>query len=255
VLAAPRLAAAQEAEPIRDNSFLVEEAYNQERGVVQHVATLMRDPRSTSSAYSFTDEWPLGSLRHQLSVTVPIQHAAAGETGVGDVALNYRYQLLGGGDEALYVAPRASLVLPTGDEHKGFGYGATGLQVNLPVSLAIGERLAAHWNVGATYTPSARDAVGNRADLTSYAVGQSVIWLPHRQFNALVEMMWTRSEAVAGAGATSSSDAFVVVPGVRWAVNFPSGLQIVPGVGVPIGVGPSRGDRAVFGYVSFEHGF
>ena len=33
---------AQAPVPIRDNSFLIEEAYNQEWGVVQHVATFQR---------------------------------------------------------------------------------------------------------------------------------------------------------------------------------------------------------------------
>jgi hypothetical protein len=40
---------------------------------------------------------------------------------------------------------------------------------------------------------------------------------------------------------------------VRWAYNFPIGSQIVPGIGVPIGVGASRGDRAFIVYMSFEH--
>jgi hypothetical protein len=44
-------------------------------------------------------------------------------------------------------------------------------------------------------------------------------------------------------------------PGVRWAYNFKSGLQIVPGVSFPIGVGPSSGQRSAFFYLSFEHPF
>jgi len=44
-------------------------------------------------------------------------------------------------------------------------------------------------------------------------------------------------------------------PGIRWAHNFKNGLQIVPGIGVPLGVGPSAGEKAVFLYLSFEHPF
>lgn len=44
-------------------------------------------------------------------------------------------------------------------------------------------------------------------------------------------------------------------PGLRWAINFPSGLQIVPGIALPMGVGPSKGERAIFFYLSFEHPF
>src|SRR5262245_17587450 len=46
--------------PIADNSFLIEEAYNQEAGVVQHISVFQRDWRSSAWAYSFTQEWPLG---------------------------------------------------------------------------------------------------------------------------------------------------------------------------------------------------
>jgi hypothetical protein len=42
---------------------------------------------------------------------------------------------------------------------------------------------------------------------------------------------------------------------VRWAYDFRSGLQIVPGVAFPIGVGPNSGERGIFLYLSFEHPF
>ena len=60
----PRPAAA-----IQDNSFLIEEAYNQEAGVVQHIQTLRRIRRDWF--YTFTQEWPLGSQAHRFSYTVP----------------------------------------------------------------------------------------------------------------------------------------------------------------------------------------
>jgi hypothetical protein len=40
---------------------------------------------------------------------------------------------------------------------------------------------------------------------------------------------------------------------VRFAINRPSGLQIVPGLATTIGLGPSSGSRAIFAYLSFEH--
>ena len=46
--------------PIQDNSFLVEEAYNQEDGVIQHISLFQR--LSTGDwAFTQTDEWPLRS--------------------------------------------------------------------------------------------------------------------------------------------------------------------------------------------------
>lgn len=53
---------------IQDNSFLVEEAYNQNFGVVQHISSFTRFWDSKDWNYSFTQEWPVpGDERHQLS--------------------------------------------------------------------------------------------------------------------------------------------------------------------------------------------
>ena len=56
-------AGAQAPAPIQDNSFLVEEAYNQERGVVQHINTFAR-ARGGGWEYGFTQEWPVRGQRY-----------------------------------------------------------------------------------------------------------------------------------------------------------------------------------------------
>src|SRR6266508_301550 len=56
-LASPRHARAVDG-PIQDNSFLIEEAYNQEPGVIQHINTFAR-ARGGGWGYSFTEEWPV----------------------------------------------------------------------------------------------------------------------------------------------------------------------------------------------------
>lgn len=84
------------ADDIQDNSYFIEEAYNQETGVIQHIQNFMY-LKTKNYAYSFTEEWPVGGQTHQLSVTVPINHIDADgafASGVGDIALNYRYQLV-----------------------------------------------------------------------------------------------------------------------------------------------------------------
>src|SRR6266853_2881526 len=101
------------SQAIQDNSFLLEEAYNQESGVVQHISSFVRSS-SGNWSYSFTQEWPLGGIRHQLSYTIPIQHAYPTGTGLGDIALNYRYQVVGNPSSRTLMAPRLTLVLPTG---------------------------------------------------------------------------------------------------------------------------------------------
>ena len=254
--AAPALAQEEEA-PIQDNSFLIEEAYNQEPGVVQHINTFSR-ARGGAWAYSFTQEWPFFSQRHQVSFTLPVERVGGGttfETGIGDLLLNYRYQLVGSGDTRLAVAPRLSLVVPTGDEERGLGGGGAGVQANLPVSYVLSGRLVAHSNAGLTWIPGAKDAAGAEAATTSFNLGQSVVWLAHPLVNLLVEAAWSQDEEVAGDDATATSRSFFVSPGVRGAINVRGGLQIVPGIAVPIGVGPSDGERAVFLYFSLEHPF
>src|SRR5262245_31125265 len=87
---------------IQDNSFLIEEAYNQGFGVVQHISSFTRLWDSKDWIYTFTQEWPVpGDARHQLSYTLAFQHAgdfAGSGAGIGDVLLNYRYQLAGGAE-------------------------------------------------------------------------------------------------------------------------------------------------------------
>jgi hypothetical protein len=241
--------------PIQDNSFILEEAYNQEAGVIQHISAFNRSSRNGAWTYSFTEEWPVLGQTHQASVTFNFADLqAAGARGVGDLALNYRWQAVGSGDEPVALAPRLTLLLPTGEAERGLGSGGVGVQVNLPLSVVLSKHLVAHTNVGGTYVPSARAASGGDAPMTSFAVGQSLIWLAHEQLNFLVEALYTNSEVAARAG-LERTETLTVNPGVRGAINFASGLQVVPGVSVPIGIGPSRGETGLFFYLSFEHPF
>jgi hypothetical protein len=86
-------------------------------------------------------------------------------------------------------------------------------------------------------------------------VGQSVVWLAKPRFNVVVETAWNSYQSVIGRKQIEESYSLLLNPGVRWAHNFKNGLQIVPGVAVPIGIGPSRGQRGLFFYLSFEHPF
>ena len=82
------------AKGIQDNSFFIEEAYNQEPGVVQHIFNLPIDFTNGSReiAPSFTQEWPVFSQTHQFSYTIPFskvfEQSVSGppsdENGLGD---------------------------------------------------------------------------------------------------------------------------------------------------------------------------
>ena len=220
---------------IADNSFLIEEAYNQERAVVQHISALMWHPSDGAWAYTFTQEWPLAGQTHQLSYSVPIARpGSTGGTEFGDIALNYRYQLVRSGEPGeggrVAVAPRVTLLM--GNSSNGLG-----LQANLPVSVIVTPRLVAHANAGATVARRRADALN---------LGGSMIWLARPAVHLLLEATWSREGDVS---------TWLLSPGVRWAHNLAKGLQIVPGIGIPVGIGPNAGERAVFFYLSFEHPF
>jgi nucleoside-diphosphate-sugar epimerase len=241
--------------PIQDNSFLIEEAYNQDAGVIQHIQIWNRPIGAHAApwSYSFTEEWPAGGQRHQVSVTVPYGEKETGGSGLGDVALHYRLQAIGLGGGPLALAPRISVLFATGDERAGTGAGGPGLQLGLPVSVEIGESFVMHGNLGSTWTPSARGGGGAEASTLSWSAGASGVWLAGRRWNLLLETVYEREETVLGERRTERSSGLVVNPGIRFAFDRPSGLQIVPGIAIPIGVGPSEGERAVLLYLSFEH--
>jgi hypothetical protein len=242
-------------EPISDNSFLIEEAYNQEPGVVQHISNFVRQDGGGAWAYTFTQEWPLWGMTNQLSYTIPVLHDTENGTGVGDVALNYRYQLLGDGGAGLHLAPRATLFLPTGSEERGRGAGGVGFQTNLPFSVRPAPAIALHANAGLTYTPEAKNAAGESVGALNTNLGGSAIWLARPSFNVMLELLWLSIEDVSGPGQGVRSDQVLVNPGVRWAFNFESGLQIVPGVAYTIGLADAEDQDGFFLYLSFEHPF
>ena len=215
---------------IADNSFLIEEAYNQEPGVVQHISAWQRALRTAAWTFTFTQEWPVGTQTHQLSYMIPVQRTESpSRTGFGDAALNYRYQLRRAAADVA-IAPRLSMLVPTGNSARGLGTGHIGAQLNVPVSVIVVPSLVSHWNAGVTAVPHTT---------TTYNLGASVIWLARPTFNVMVEATWLEQGGM---------HVFVVNPGIRWAHNFASGLQIVPGVAFPDG-------KSAFLYLSFEHRF
>jgi hypothetical protein len=69
----------------------------------------------------------------------------------------------------------------------------------------------------------------------------------------LLETVFNRSQQVTAPKTTEWTSDLLLSPGIRWAYNFKNGLQIVPGIAVPFGLGPSNGEKGIFLYLSFEH--
>jgi hypothetical protein len=198
---------------LQDNSFLLEEAYNQDPGVVQHIGAFTRG-ENDAWEFAFTQEWPLHGLKHQWSYTVPVN-----DDGLGDIELNYRYQLTGDAEADLAIAPRFSVILPTGDDSE------TGLSVGLPISYVLAPRLATHTNLDVTWQ-----------DGTDWSIGQSLVYAPSGKVHLLVEAVYDHE-----------ADDLIVSPGVRAGWKSKSGWMIVPGLALPFGE-----ENAVILYLSFE---
>jgi hypothetical protein len=248
--AAPREPVEPALEPLMDNSFLLEEAYNQEPGVVQHIFTFTRDRATGAWALGFTQEWPVPDERHQLSYTLTFANDGnqGGEQGLSDILLNYRYRVTQG--EEVAFAPRLTAILPGSSADPGVGFRGFGAQLGLPISVKLAPRLVAHTNLGLTWVPEGRLGAA-RAQWLGYAAGQSFVWLTTPRLNLLAELLWSSTEALV-AGHTSRAQTFTVSPGLRYGLDFPGDLQVVVGAALPIGLGPSAGDLSVLGYLSVE---
>jgi Putative MetA-pathway of phenol degradation len=250
-------------EIIEDNSFLIEEAYNQDPGVVQHIfaAFYSHDPRIRGWAFTFTQEWPMYGQDHQFSYTVPsfnLINEGDRQYGVGDVLLNYRYQALEEGPGKPAFAPRFSLIIPTGNRDKGTGNGVVGYQWSLPFSKKVASRLALHANFGLTYLPHVRSPLDNgqlspKRSLVSYWVGGSAIFALVPRLHVMLEWLGNFDQSINGAGKPERSFNPLISPGFRAAVVNEEALQIVVGIGVPIGLNRQAINLAGFLYFSIEH--
>ncbi|HEV3410688.1 MAG TPA: transporter [Chthoniobacterales bacterium] len=254
-ISAVEQAGGRPAEAIQDNSFLIEEAYNQEAGVVQHIWNIVEfrthqpGPDLDEWSFVFTQEWPVFSQTHQFSYTL-LYSVADSVNGIGDIALNYRLQALFESETTPAFAPRFSLILPTGDEEEGLGNDVFGYQVNLPLSKIVSDRWTVHANAGATFFP---DVDGH--DLDSYNVGASAIYAVSRDFNLMLEALVNWDEEVDDFGGTERTVSAIISPGLRYAFNHPHDAQTVIGIAAPIGVSDDAPDFGVFLYASFEHFF
>lgn len=236
---------------ISDNSFLIEEAYNQEPRVVQHISNLIYTKKSKESSYILTQEWPFFSQTHQLSYSIPYSWLDGNSArGVGDIAIHYRYQFWDDNRWAAF-SPRVTVILPTGNEKKKLGTGKTAYQVNLPLSKRLGTSWVAHFNAGATVTPDVSVGTQKQA-LWNYNIGGSIIWLMKNNFNVIVELASGFDDEIS-AGKVRNRATYVINPGFRYAHNVGT-LQIVPGLSVPIELNGDK-TKSVFLYFSLEHPF
>ena len=240
---------------ITDNSFYVEEAFNQEAKIVQNIFGFVRRDDGAWAGV-FTQEWPAPGLRHQLSYAVAFSHEL-GSGRFSDVGLNYRYQLLTGADGGVALAPRVSLLVRA-DGEDGDTYGKVGWQVNLPVSKQLGEFFV-HGNAGLTvypavdtgFVPSGGVTPAPHVTLTSPFVAGSVIARVRPMFHLMLESVLQYDERVVSPGVTARDRFVTVAPGARLGWNL-GDQQVVLGVALPVVRASNTTDTGVFGYASWE---
>ncbi len=247
-----------------DNSFLLEEAINQEKGVMQYVSNFYFDNlRGGNFLYSFNHEIPLGGERHQLSYNLfyYFQNSSTSEPrggGFGDINVSYRYKL-SGKKAWIMVVPNFTVIIPTGKN--GYGYGGLGGQFNLLMTKRISRKIVTHYNIGYTFISqadlyvsrlSSAPIVGIEKDLQYKNVGASVIWYPTRKFNVLMEYVSNFLKDLETDGTIKNRNQLTLNPGFRFAIDL-NNVQIVPGMSTPFIFTNGSFDKVgVFFYLSIE---
>jgi hypothetical protein len=236
---------------IEDNSMFIEEAFNQEAGIIQHISNLIFDKGGL--VYAYTQEIPLADVKHQLSFTFSYNSYKTPEgiqqignsqfvtKGLGDFYVNYRPLLFGKNDWAL-VIPRFTLIAPTGDARYGFGGGGWGGQFNLAVTKRLGKKLVTHYNAGYTlvskadfytYEGDGTPLLQAERNITAKNVGASIIWFAKPKFNLMTEYVSNFAQEFQDNGTVTKNHNLILNPGFRFAIDM-GNVQIVPGAGLPL---------------------
>ena len=241
---------------ITDNSFHVEEAFNQEPGIVQNIFAFDRSRPGEWDA-RFVQEWPLLSQRHQVSYSLAFARDGGAST-FSDVSLDYRYQVWSeeGGRPAF--SPRTSLLIARDDGNTDLDESATGLELNLPFSKRAGA-VYLHWNAGLRWFPSAPTfsrgipslVPADDVQLTSPFAAGSAIVAVRPMLNLMFEAVVESEHSVVAPGAAARSTAVTLAPGARGGWNVGE-AQIILGLTAPLVRQDGETNAGILGYVSYE---
>jgi hypothetical protein len=254
LLAAPaaaqtNAAASPPAQPapfaITDNAFLIEEAFNQDAGVVQNIFQ-WSSKRDGVWSGNFTQEWPLRGIRHQISYTLPFSGGSI-NTAFDSVIVNYRYQGLEEGPGRPAFAPRFSVIMNTRRDDAAEN---VDLQINLPFSKQVGD-FYFHWSGGLTWGVDVPRPGLGAGTLTSPQVAGSVIWRMRPMFHLMLENVLDYDGSFSGSS-TVHDATYTLAPGFRWGWNFGE-RQVVIGAAMTFEVFKDAATRAAgLTYLSYE---
>lgn len=249
------------SEVLQDNSFLVNEAYNQDPDQVQHVLTGWYFPNPSVWVLTFDDQWPVAGQKHQMDLYVPFgTQGAIDPHGFGDIQIGYQYQAkLQGEGSSFSFAPGVKLSLPTGSWTKGLGFGCPGVVLGLPFSKRLSEHVEVHLNLGGSWYPNAKtlDDTGAtvKGSLSTLSEGASIVIHVNPTLNLSLELVGAQAEALGERRRKLWGDTVFLSPGLAHAINFKSGAQLTLGASVPFGLNRQSPSSSLFLYVSLEHAF
>jgi hypothetical protein len=169
--------------------------------------------------------YDLGAGR-SLTVSLPAVVTARGQVR-GDASLEAAFPL------GASLSLSSSIVLPTGDALQGVGKGATAINVDLPLTVRLGENLEAGLTAGATWSRGTLEPLGTRRDTLGTHATARLVYRPGGDLDIVVEALYVRDPQVEHDGAVWSRNTFLVSPGIRFkwgGVAFPIGVGGHPGV-------------------------
>jgi hypothetical protein len=241
---------------IEDNSFLLEEAFNQEWGVYQFIQKYQTSERANGYEYSFENEIPLTDKTHQLSYEFAYARPETpGHGAIGDVTLNYRYQPYN--KDGVLLAERFGLILPTGRVEKNAGSGVYGFEFMQAGTIFINDLFVTHFNFGFDVLPNAKTAgTDKRNTLAGFTGGSSIIYMHNDWVNFMFEGLLQAGQSTLPDGTITSDTSFTINPGVRFAMDLDwKETQIVPGISFPTEILNRPQEHGVLFYLSIEPTF
>lgn len=152
--------------------------------------------------------------------------------------------------ELIAFAPRLTLPLPVGRPARPLEADGLGMQVDMVINWALARPLTAQLSIENSLTPHEEDWAGP-ARVLATSVKQLMVWNVTSRWHVLVDTVWQRSQRPTWGD--TASHTLHISPALQWGHDLADGLHIIPGVCLPVGFGPSRSDRAVLAFFSFEH--
>lgn len=240
---------------IEDNSFLLEEAYNQKPGEFQFIQRYQGYNSGREYLFSSEGEVPLGSVQHQFSYQINRLNVDGDHGTYGDTTLSYRYQSVN--KEAFLMAHRLGVLIPTGSVQEESGYGVVGLEYMQAMTFILNEQWVNHWNLGFThYSEGKHNDSDKRRTLNMFRAGTSLVYLLKDNLNFLLEGLLGANENLNLNEKKEYEKFFTLNPGVRTAIDFAwKETQLVPGIAFPIRFQKDRVEHGIFLYFSIEPQF